>query len=164
MRNIFRDHDGSVRSVDFSPNGRLVASASLDETVRIWNLRDGSARVFSDNAHGLWSVRFSPNGQYVVAGNSDWILRIWDVRSGQLVKRWRGHGGTIWSVAFTPDGKGLLSGSGDGVAKYWDIGSLGVVQSGGEPVATKILEYKGHSVCLVFCVFDFIYKRPVLLH
>jgi glucose repression regulatory protein TUP1 len=149
IRNVFRGHKSSVESVDFSPNGRLVVSASWDGTVRIWNVRDGSAKVFTDNADIFWSVRFSPNGQYVAAGNTDGFLRIWDVRTGRLVKRWTGHKDGVWSVAFTPDGKGLVSGSGDGVVKCWDVSSLGVVQSSGEPVATEIMEYKGHTVRLI---------------
>src|SRR5258707_5500316 len=74
IRNIFKTHSNSVESVDFSPNGQLVASASGDKTVRIWNMRDGSTRVFSDSAQGLWCVTFSPNGQYIVAGNSTGVL------------------------------------------------------------------------------------------
>jgi len=152
MRNIFRGHDSEVHTVDFSPNGRLVASACCDTTVRIWNMRDGSARVFSDNAAEFFSVKFSPNGKYIAAGNYDGILRIWDVRTGRLVKRWIGHEGCIYTVAFTADGRGLLSGSLGGAVTYWDISSLGMVQSGGEPAATELLKYDGHTVRLWFCL------------
>lgn len=149
MRNIFRGHDSEIHSVDFSPNDRLVVSGCCDSTVRIWNMRDGSAKVFSDNAQEFLSVRFSPNGQYVAAGNYDGILRIWDVRTGCLVKRWTGHAGCICSVAFTLDGSGLLSGSLRGSVNYWDVSSLGMVQSSAEQVATEILKYNGHTVRLV---------------
>jgi len=47
------------------------------------------------------------------------------------------------------DGNGLVSGGHDGVVKCWDVSSLGIVQSGGEPVGTKILKYEGHRVCLI---------------
>jgi len=110
--------------------------------VRIWNMRDGSARVFAENTHFFESVRFSLNGQYVAAGNNDRMLRVWDVRSGRLVRKWTGHQDDVQSVAFTPDGRGLVSGGCDRVVKCWDQGSLGMVQSGGVPVATKILDCK----------------------
>ena len=158
IRNIFKTHSNSVESVDFSPNGQLVASASGDKTVRIWNMRDGSTRVFSDSAQGLWCVAFSPNGQYIVAGNSTGVLMIWNLRTGQLLAKWLGHQRVVLNVAFTPDGKGLVSGSGDGVAKYWDVSSLAIFQAS----ATELLEYKGHTVCLVSVFLNSV-MTPVLI-
>jgi len=155
IRNKFRDHvshvNVSVLSVDFSPNGRHVVSGS--RTVHMWSMRDGSTRVLNfadrDNNLGFWSVRFSPSGQLVAAGDTDGDLRIWNVRTGQLVRRWTGHKGIVWSVAFAAEGKVLLSGGEDGVVKCWDASSLGIVQSGDEPVATKILKYEGKTVRLL---------------
>jgi len=143
IRNKFRGHIYHAQSVDFSPNGRLVSSCSGGE-VHVWNMRDGSARVFTDDAVIFWSVRFSPSGQFVAAGDIDGDLRIWNVRTGRLVRRWTGHEGSIWSIAFMTDGKVLVSGGKDGVVKCWDVSSL----SGGEPVATMILKYKGIAVRL----------------
>ena len=114
----------------------------------MWNMRDGSERIFTD-AFSSWSVRFSPSGQLVAVGGSNGYLRIWNVRTGQLVRRWTGHRGIVCSVAFMAEGKILVSGSSDGVVKCWDASSLGIVQSDGEPVATKILKYEGKTVCLL---------------
>jgi len=140
-----------VRSVDFSPNGRLVVSSSVGGE-HVWNMRDGSARLFTDNSDALstssLSVRFSPGGQLFTVGDTDGDLRIWNVRTGQLVRRWTGHRGMICSVAFMAEGKVLVSGGDDGVVKCWDASSLGIVQSGDEPVATKILKYEDKRVCL----------------
>ena len=145
---MYRAHVYSVWSVDFSPNGRLLVSSSWGGAVHVWNMRDGSARLFTDNSDALstssLSVRFSPGGQFVAAGDIDGDLRIWNVRTGRLVRRWTGHEGSIWSIAFMTDGKVLVSGGKDGVVKCWDVSSL----SGGEPVATMILKYKGIAVRL----------------
>ena len=149
MRNTFRGHDHPVESVDFSPNGRFVVSASWDQTVRIWNMRDGSTKVLTGDASIFWSVRFSPNGQCIAVGDSDGVLRIWDVHTNRLVKSWPGHGVGVSNVAFTPDGRRLLSCSNDRSAKSWDFGSLGVAQSSGDPVETGILESIGQWVRLV---------------
>jgi len=142
IRNIFRGHILRVESVNFSPDGRLVVSASWDGSVRIWNLRDGSAKVFMDIDDALLSsfVSFSPTGQFIAVGTdmTDMIMKKWDARTSQLVThlRWTGHIGSIWSVAFSPDGRGLVSGSSDGVVKWWD----GIIRSSIEPVAVKILK------------------------
>lgn len=154
IRNVFRGHKARVESVDFSPDGRLVLSGSWDGAVCLWNMRDGSAKVLTDNAHIFYSVRFSSNEQ-VVAGDSDGIIRAWDVRTGQLVRRWIGHKGTVWSVAFTLHESGLVSSGNDGVVKCWDVSPLGIIQSGGEPVATRILECDDRTVCLVLSLILF---------
>ena len=111
----------------------------------MWNMRDGSARVFTYDALTFWSVRFSPSGQLVAGGNSGGVLEIWNVRTGQLVRRWTGHKDTIWSIAFMMEGKVLVSGGNDRVVKCWDVSSL---QSSGVPVSTKILSYEGERVRL----------------
>jgi len=141
-RNIFRDVP-YVQSVDFSPNGRLVVSSS-GGGVHVWNMRDGSARVFTHGFFTFWSVRFSPSGQLVAAGDTDGDLRIWNVRTGQLMRRWSGHKGNVWSLAFMAEGRVLVSGGDDGVVK-WGVSSL---QSGGELVVTELLRYEGESVSL----------------
>ena len=134
--------------------------------MHVWNMRDGSARVlnFTDRDINLsiWSVRFSPSGQLLAAGNTVGALGIWIVRTGQLVRRWTGHKGIVWSVAFMAEGK-LLSGGDDGVVK-WGVNSL---QSGDEPVATRILKYEGIGVRLLLFVsflvtnVPFFYTRTV---
>jgi len=113
--------------------------------VEMWNMRDGSARVFTGNTLAFWSVRFSPSGQLVATSDADGDLWIWNVRTGRLVRRWTGHKGTVWSLAFMAEDNVLVSGGSDGVVKCWDVSSL---QPGGEPVATMILKYEGIDVRL----------------
>jgi WD40 repeat protein len=121
VRNAFR-HTDSVQSLDFSPNGGLLVSASDDNTVRLWNIRDGSAKIliedtptFLDYPH-YDSAVFSPNGRYIAAGHRDGIVRMWDVRTVRLMRRMniqvcQGYWWLI-DVNFMPDGKGLVSTSG----------------------------------------------------
>jgi len=118
-------------SLDFSPNGRLLVSASDDSTVRLWNIHDGSAKfLIENNAVSLddpcySSAVFSPDGACVAASHRDGMVRIWGVRTGQLMRRIKAHDWNwVNDVAFMPDGKGLLTGGGSGSLKYWDVGSL----------------------------------------
>jgi WD40 repeat protein len=123
VRNVFKSHTKRVRCLEFSPNGRFLLSAALDNTVRIWNMRGGSVKVFTnpESRREFKSATFSPDGKYVAAGNGDGIVRIWNVRTGQLVQRLKGHTGIVYGVMFMPDGKGLVSGSKDNTLKYWNI-------------------------------------------
>ena len=118
---MFDGHQQEVDTLDFSPDIRLIVSGSGDNTVRIWDMVDGTSNVLTINDgdslnydHGVTSVAISPNGQFVAAGSLDSAVRIWDVDSAQFVERLRGHGDGVYSVVFTPespDGKGLVSGS-----------------------------------------------------
>ena len=123
-------HQQEVYSLDFSRDGRLIISGSVDNTIRIWDLYDGFRKVLtiSDNDNsqdsGVTSVTISPDATLVAAGNLDTIVRIWDVATGTLLKRLQGHEDGIYSVAFTSDGKGLISGSLDKSVKYWDVSVL----------------------------------------
>ena len=120
----FMGHTDAIRSLDVSPDGRLLVTGSNDGSVRIWKMRDGSSKVLSTGRRLFPSVRFSPNGRYVAASNFDRFLRIWNVRSGQLVGKWTDPEGVIRCMAFTPDGEVLVSGCWDGMIRSWDVSSL----------------------------------------
>ena len=82
---MFKGHRSYVLSVEFSHDGRYLVSGSLDSSVRIWRIRDGSSRNLLDTGMSLvMSIALSPDGRYVAAANADGMLRIWNFRSGQL--------------------------------------------------------------------------------
>ena len=133
MRAIFKGHTYMLNNTVFSPNGRFLVSGSVDLSLRLWNIRDGSSKVlqiaeaggFPD---GFLSVTFSPNGQYISGGNRDGSLWIWNSRTHRLLARWCGHTQPVCCTEFTPDGKGLMSASLSGKVKYWDLSLLGSQQ------------------------------------
>ena len=116
-------------TLDFSRSGRLLVSASEDNTVRLWNMRYGAGRVLADNTHthhegsSYTCALFSPDERYVAASHHDGMVRIWSARTGQLMRRVRAHVAWANDVAFMPDGKGLMS-AGDKTLKYLDVSSL----------------------------------------
>ncbi|KAL5522349.1 hypothetical protein ACEPAG_8365 [Sanghuangporus baumii] len=133
-----------IRSVCFSPDGKLLATGAEDKTIRIWeiakkrvkrvttriwDMETGMQKVLEINEPdgvdaGVTSVAISPDGRFVAAGSLDTVVRIWEVQSGILVERLKGHRDSVYSVAFTPDGKGIVSGSLDKTLKHWDISAI----------------------------------------
>ncbi|KAM3067045.1 hypothetical protein ACMFMG_011824 [Clarireedia jacksonii] len=116
-------HMGSVNSVAFSPDGKLVVSGSHDKTVRLWDTATGQQIQPTLEGHMGWvnSVAFSPDGKQVVSGSHDNTVRLWDTATGQQIQpTLEGHTDRVYSVAFSPDGKQVVSGSYDKTVRLWD--------------------------------------------
>ena len=148
---MFEGQRFTIRSVDFSPDGRFLVSSSYDGSVCIWHLRDGTSRKLTDaNPSIVTSVVFSPNGRYVAAADSTGMVQIWNFRTGQLLERWGADTQWLWSVIFTPDGKALWSGGNEKTLKSWDVSSLTRSRSTvGMAVDGKkeMLKFRQHTVC-----------------
>jgi WD40 repeat protein len=132
-------HTGAVRSVAFSPDGRLLASGSWDDTIKLWDVATGSlVRSLSGHTDWVMSVAFSPDGRLLASGSWDDTIKLWDVATGSLVRSLSGHTGAVNSVAFSPDGRLLASGSCgkaeglycvQGEIKLWEVASGREVRS-----------------------------------
>jgi parallel beta-helix repeat protein len=115
-------HTGVVRSVAFSPDGRLLASGSYDDTIKLWEVASGrEVRTLTGHTADVESVAFSPDGRLLASGSDDETIKLWEVASGSLVRTLTGHTDYVRSVAFSPDGRLLASGSDDKTIKLWDV-------------------------------------------
>jgi ribosome assembly protein 4 len=113
-------HQKPINHVTFSPNGHLIASASFDNSVKLWNARDGSfIHTLRGHVAPVYRVVFSPDSSLLVSGSRDTTLKCWDVRTGKLMKDLPGHQDEVFAVDWSPDGTRVGSGGKDKVVKTW---------------------------------------------
>ncbi len=107
----------------FSPDGQMIASASHDRTVKLWNL-DGTLRdTLIGHTDKVKGVTFSPDGQTVASSSEDRTVRLWRT-DGTPIAILRGHGDTIHGINFSPDGNTLSSASVDNTVILWNLENL----------------------------------------
>lgn len=116
-------HTSSVPTVTFSPDGTLIASGSLDKTIKLWSAASGKElKTLHGHTDAVNSVAFSPDGKTLVSCSVDEV-KLWDVASGRELRTFSEHTNNVLSVAFSPDGRTLTSCGVDGVVKLWNVAS-----------------------------------------
>lgn len=127
------DNSGSAPFI-FSRDGRMIAAACGDETIKVWDItKPKEIRTFFGHADDPQAVAFSADGKIVASGGFDDKIFLWDMESGQEITRLTGHRATVFDLVLSPDGNVLLSGGGEkyvggefveGTIRYWDATSF----------------------------------------
>ncbi len=116
-----KGHSQPVTSVAFSSDGKRLASASFDNTVKVWDATNGQETLtLNGHTQMVFSVAFGPDGKRLASASFDQTVKLWDATSGQEALTLNGHTGPVNSVAFSADGKRLASASKDQTVKVWN--------------------------------------------
>ena len=119
---ILTGHSEIVREVAFSPDGTMLASGSVDNTIRLWDMATRTCRRHPHRDSGpVFGVAFSPDGTMLASGGADNKVRLWDAATRACAATFSGHSEPVTSVAFSPDGTILASSSHDKTVRLWRL-------------------------------------------
>jgi WD40 repeat protein len=123
----FAGHTDSLTSVAFRPDGQQLATASVDKSARLWDVRTGQQNHRLDHDGAVTCVAYSPEGKMLASASANGELRLWDVADGRLLQTLSSHAPGINGVAFAPCGRYLVSAGSDNRIRVWEV-------AGGQPL------------------------------
>ncbi|MGK7923064.1 MAG: caspase family protein [Trichodesmium sp.] len=114
------EHRQPVNSISLSKDGEMIASASDDNTIKLWTNYGTEIATLPEHQGAVYSLSMSNNGKFLASGSEDGTVKLWS-REGKILATMNEHQGAVNSVSFSPDGKTLASGSSDGMIKFWNL-------------------------------------------
>ncbi|GAA6616857.1 hypothetical protein NUACC26_026640 [Scytonema sp. NUACC26] len=112
-------HSLGVNSVNFSPDGKMVASASADSNITLWHFNGSKYRVLRSHSDVVNNVSFSHDGRTVASASQDKTVKLWNPSTAQVKTTLIGHKGVVNSVSFTNDDEIIASASSDKTIIFW---------------------------------------------
>ncbi len=145
---MLRGHEPGVLGLAFSADGGHLASAGNDGSLRVWDLRSGSARVLRKGGSFLFAADLSADGARAAAIGEEGIVYVYDVATGDQLAELRGHDGAGEAVGLSPDGRRVVSGGADRSVRVWDVatGESTVLRGHASGVATAAFGDDGTRV------------------
>lgn len=122
MGRVLAQHEDWIREIATSPRPDIIATASKDQTLCLWDLSTGEqkGRILA-HLGGADSASFNPDFTLLASGGRDHLIKLWDLKSGKQIGQLSGHEKPVISVAFSPDGRWIASGSGDNTLRIWGV-------------------------------------------
>jgi hypothetical protein len=149
-------------SMDFSPDGKLAAVGSADDTLSLWDVTTGrEIKPRLPQEQTVVCVAFAPDGQVVAGGSFSGTVKVWEIGSGKELLTLKGGERVATAIAFGPSGRQLAAGTGDGSVRVWDartgalfadlaghqgpVSTLAFAPAGGHPPQRVVLATGGED-------------------
>ncbi|MBX0331277.1 AAA-like domain-containing protein [Oscillochloris sp. ZM17-4] len=120
----FVGHEADIDAIAFNNDGTLIATASEDETVRLWNVSTGAEEKRLDLSSVVTAIAFSANDELMLTGGSDGMIRIWEISTWREIRRFTGHNDSIRVAMFTGDSRYVISIARDDTLWFWRLENI----------------------------------------
>ncbi len=142
-------HRDAIYAAELSPDGKLLATGSYDQKVKLWNVETGAeVRTLHGHNDAVYDVAFHPNGQILASASGDRTVKLWNVATGERLDTLNQPEKEQYAVAFSLDGKRIVAGGVDKRIRVWDITAGG--KEGTNPMVFSRYAHEGGILKLVF--------------
>ncbi|KAG7209018.1 hypothetical protein KM043_015184 [Ampulex compressa] len=113
-------HQQLINDVKFSPDGRTIASASFDKSIKLWESNTGKyIASLRGHVQAVYSIAWSADSRLLVSGSADSTLKVWNMKTRKISQDLPGHADEVYAVDWAPDGLRVASGGKDKVLRLW---------------------------------------------
>jgi WD40 repeat protein len=113
-------HQSGILSLAISPHGQFLASANMNGTICIWDLKNGCLKLWLKGHNGIVSgLSFIDNNTLISCGNDE-TIRKWNMHTGESLRFWHGHNNYINDIAYSPHSQYIATASNDRTIALWD--------------------------------------------
>jgi WD40 repeat protein len=131
LRHVLRGHTRYIYHIAWSPNGKVLATSSKDQTIRLWDSYSGELlKVARGHVRDVTQLAWSPDGEILASGSWDKTICLWDTKTWQVLREKQIN--SVYSLTWSPNGNTLAWGAADKTVWVWDIRTGAVHQTPAE--------------------------------
>jgi WD40 repeat protein len=131
-----KNQDGVILSLAFSPDGKRIASSSIDRdnSFVVWETKTGAVvQTIRGHTSHIHKLKYSPNGKVIASSDTGGVVKLWDAETFAELRSFPAHPATVTGLAFSPDGAQFASAGQDGTIRLWETDT-----------GTRAAEFRGH--------------------
>ncbi|GAB4531313.1 MAG: caspase family protein [Pleurocapsa sp.] len=135
-------HQETITQIKYSPDGKIIASASWDKTIKLWDVEnDKLITTLTGHQNAVNTIAFSPDGKTLISGGEDKTIKLWNLETDKLITTLTGHTDSIKTVTVSPDNKLIASAGYDNKIKIWTIAGELLQTIDGHNLAVTSLQF-----------------------